>query len=829
MCWHTLQRPAGSLAPLAIEFATQSFISAAGGGVFRAAAYQARGIARDDISGETFSFQHRRMDLIRSGIYLPENAPEWAADTSELWNRATRAEMCIDRKTGELRFARRGGNDPQVARSIVLALPKELSDEQNHELLMRYVSEHNPGVAVQWAIHRGDDGNGNVHAHLLIATRAFDGDGFRKKKSRDLSPDVAKGRVVNRGEFSREWADFQNEFFREKGLDLRVDPTRAVAEQHRGYRDENEADRQRAAEAREAARDDTRTLTHLTSRQSTFSQRDLEVYLAKSGLDEPERAERIRAIMERADLVRLEEIRRGESGQRFAVERFTTRDIIDMERETVAAAVRLSEREARSVAVGAIDQIAARRTLDREQREALDLATDNRAFALIRGDAGTGKSHTIGAIREAHEHVGARVVGLSTTHDVVADLSRDGFTEARTVASQLNRLEAGRDSWDPNTVVIVDEAAMLSNRDFAHLLEHVERTGARAVFVGDDKQHSSVVRGGIFSDVARQVPVAELTEVRRQREEWQRKASNAAARGDFAATLNAYHARGALSISAEQAQAERELISDWKGAAQAGELPAIYAATNVAVDRINSAAREARRELGQIEDADHVFQTKRGDTERTTAISRGDRIEFNAPIRDRRAGLDIKSRAQGTVEEVDGDRLTVRMESGKRAIIDTREHQNWGLAYASTVYRGQGKTKAHVLALVDSPFAWRSNSAYVGLTRHKDSLRLYASQEIAPDLKAMSRLMSRGGGKRSAVSMRELPAREQIQERQRRAALASLDGPQRGPDDAQRRREALERLSERSASPTLEQRREAYERALREDQPRERGPEDRER
>ena len=46
---------------------------------------------------------------------------------------------------------------------------------------------------------------------------------------------------------------------------------------------------------------------------------------------------------------------------------------------------------------------------------------------LIEGRAGTGKSYTLAAVREAHEAAGHRVVGLAPTNAVAQDLKADGF------------------------------------------------------------------------------------------------------------------------------------------------------------------------------------------------------------------------------------------------------------------------------------------------------------------------------------------------------------------------------------------------------------------
>jgi len=96
--------------------------------------------------------------------------------------------------------------------------------------------------------------------------------------------------------------------------------------------------------------------------------------------------------------------------------------------------------------------------LDREQRAAFTHATSTEGLALIAGQAGSGKSATLEAVREAYREAGYRVIGLSLTNSVVNDLKQDGFTEAATIAAEMKRQEVGLRRWGPRTVLIVDEA-----------------------------------------------------------------------------------------------------------------------------------------------------------------------------------------------------------------------------------------------------------------------------------------------------------------------------------------------------------------------------------
>ncbi len=121
----------------------------------------------------------------------------------------------------------------------------------------------------------------------------------------------------------------------------------------------------------------------------------------------------------------------------------------------------------------------ASRTLRDDQRAAFEHAVAGGGLKLVEGRAGTGKSYTLAAVREAHERAGYRVVGLAPTNAVAQDLKADGFTEAGTVHSALFGLKNGRTSWDRRTVVVVDEAAMLDSRVTGELLAKPGGPGPR--------------------------------------------------------------------------------------------------------------------------------------------------------------------------------------------------------------------------------------------------------------------------------------------------------------------------------------------------------------
>lgn len=93
----------------------------------------------------------------------------------------------------------------------MLALPKELNLNQQIELATQFAQTHfvNEGIPTDLAIH--DHGDGNPHAHLLITTRRLEKNRFSTHKARDLNPNFAKKKIVEKEYWGELWRAFQND------------------------------------------------------------------------------------------------------------------------------------------------------------------------------------------------------------------------------------------------------------------------------------------------------------------------------------------------------------------------------------------------------------------------------------------------------------------------------------------------------------------------------------------------------------------------------------------------------------------------------------------
>ncbi len=103
----------------------------------------------------TYNFSSKK-GLVHSVILAPDDAPSWVYDRQELWNRAESSET---------------RENAETARKLTIALPKELTQQQNTELTEHFASEClvSHGMIADINIHY--DNPNNPHAHIQMTTR----------------------------------------------------------------------------------------------------------------------------------------------------------------------------------------------------------------------------------------------------------------------------------------------------------------------------------------------------------------------------------------------------------------------------------------------------------------------------------------------------------------------------------------------------------------------------------------------------------------------------------------------------------------------------------
>ena len=176
-----------------------------------ASAYRTAEVIKDHRTGEVHDYS-RKSGVLHTEIIAPNHAPTWMHDRSALWNGVEEAER---RK------------DAQVAREVRVALPSELTTEQNADLVRAFVREEfvARGMIADVALHApgriGDQRN--HHAHIMLTTREVGPDGFGAK-NRDWN---AKELLVD---WRGSWAEHVNTTFERCDIHEWVDHRTLVAQ-----------------------------------------------------------------------------------------------------------------------------------------------------------------------------------------------------------------------------------------------------------------------------------------------------------------------------------------------------------------------------------------------------------------------------------------------------------------------------------------------------------------------------------------------------------------------------------------------------------------------
>lgn len=734
------------------HFSAKVISRANGSSALAAAAYRSASRLHDQRLDRYHDFSNKT-GVVHSEVMLPEATPERLGDRETLWNEVEAVEL---RK------------DAQLAREIEFAIPRELSPEMGIALARDFVRREfvDSGMVADLNVHWdiGADGEAKPHAHVMLALRDVDEDGFGKKNRDWNRTDLLE-------KWRERWAEHVNTRLAELDIDARVDH-RSLEAQGIDLEPQNKIgpaasrmaaqglDLERVDEHREIARsngakiiaDPRIALDAISRNQATFTTRDLAMFVHRHSEGKEQFDHVMAAVRGSPDLVALGKDGRGE-------DRFTSRGMIETEQRLERATVRLeaSRRHAvteqhREHALAA----AARRglVLSGEQRSAFEHVTDAKGISVVVGYAGTGKSAMLGVAREAWERAGYQVQGLALSGIAAENLESGSGIASRTIASIEHQWAQDRELLTRDHVLVIDEAGMIGSRQMQRVIAEAEKRGAKVVLVGDPEQLQAIEAGAAFRSIAERHDSVEITDIRRQREDWQRDATRQLATSRTGEALQAYTDHDHVHAADTREQARADLIDRWDRDRQA--LPAatriILTHTNDEVQALNQAARERLRIARQLGE-DVSLRAERG----PRTFASGDRIMF---LKNER-GLGVKNGSLGIVQSVTAARMAVVLDDGRTVAFDLKDYAQIDHGYAATIHKAQGVTvdRAHVLA---TPGLDR-HAAYVALSRHRDTVDLHYGRDDFAEPSKLVRALSRDRAKDMASDYaRDFADRRQI-------------------------------------------------------------------
>ncbi|EEZ9648727.1 Ti-type conjugative transfer relaxase TraA [Escherichia coli] len=698
-----------------------------------AAAYRSASIVTDRRTGNVFDYT-KKGGVLSSDIVLPHGSPEWAMDRNELWNAAEAAEK---RK------------DACVAREYEVALPHELTREQQRELALDFAKRlaERHSVAVDVCIHEaGKEGDErNDHAHIMTTTRIMTSGGLAgkadiEKAGRRRREDLLDTRIM--------WEEVCNQHLERAGLDIRVDhrshkdlgltlePTTHVGVSAKALeRKGQESERvlidteTRAENAKKIIDHPEIILAKITATQAVFGRRDIAREVSRHIDDQDQFRDVLARLEQSPELVQLAPEQ--SDGKRTVPARFSTRAMVEIERNVIGTAQELASTKTHGVSASRIASVMAKYdSLSGEQRAAVEHVTKAGQLAVIIGDAGTGKSFGMRVAAEAWEAQGYRVRGCALAGKAAEELEAGSGIESRTIHSLEASWKNGKNQLTSNDILVIDEAGMVGSRQLGRVLDAAKKAGAKVVMLGDDKQLAAIEAGAGFRGITERVGAAEITQIRRQTEQWAKEASAEFARGDMRKALDAYNDRGHIRINETLDDAKKALAADYLADREKGGSSIILAYRNRDVIDLNNAVRGARKEAGELQQ-EAEFLTARG----SRSFGKGDRIVMLENNRE----LDVKNGSLGTVEAAEDGQLTVKLDGGKTISFGADQYDQIDHGYAVTVHKSQGVTvdRAYLLATA----GMGRELAYVGMTRHREQATLYAG---ADDFAHTGRLVAHG-------------------------------------------------------------------------------------
>ncbi|MBY3030588.1 Ti-type conjugative transfer relaxase TraA [Rhizobium leguminosarum] len=757
----------------------------AGRSAVASAAYRAAERLTNERDGLTHDFSNRT-GVEHAEIVLPTGSSAyWAMKRSALWNAAERAEK---------------RSDARIAREFEIALPHELSSDQRLALTRAFAEDlaNRYGAAVDFAIHRpgGASDIRNSHAHLMMTTREVRETGLGDKtllerENRWLLANHLPPSQLQLKDIRQAWEHLANTHLERAGHDIRIDhrshleagitiePTEHVGVHATQINRQGGAVSRVRISPQSAERNaeiirrrPEEILKLITNEKSVFSRYDIARALHRTINDDAQTFQNAFAsVMASKALVELRpdsSSLRGRDGEA----RYSTVEMVAIEGVIASNVMAMKTRQNHGVAKRNVDAAIADQDrsiqagnpspgqgLSAEQRQAIEHVTGPAQIAVVIGFAGAGKSTMLAAARHAWEAQGYRVHGAALAGKAAEGLEQSSGISSRTLASWEYSWQADRGRLNARDVFVIDEGGMVGSRQLARFVDEVKRAGAKLVLVGDHEQLQAIGAGAPFRAIAEAVGHAQLSDVRRQRADWQKQASIDFASHRTAAGLSAYAARENLHLKTDRAETLKAIIADYVAdrSANPNDTRIAMAHRRIDVAAINAGIRARLQERGELSRStstsddrgeELTYQTNNG----KRSFARGDRIVFLENNRD----LAVKNGMLGEVVSVAPDAIQVRLDGkapapdGQRQVtIPVNSYQAFDHGYATTIHKTQGAT-------VDRSFVLASTTmdrhlTYVAMTRHREGVQLYAGLDAFKTERALTEALSRSGAKETTL------------------------------------------------------------------------------
>jgi conjugative relaxase-like TrwC/TraI family protein len=316
------------------------------------------------------------------------------------------------------------------------------------------------------------------------------------------------------------------------------------------------------------------------------------------------------------------------------------------------------------------------------QRQAVETILESRdQITGLQGAAGTGKTTSLAALREAAEKEGYTVEGFAPTSRAAYQLEEAGI-KSTTLQHHLALGESAHDSGGKH-LYFVDESSLASTKQMHEFFERLKEN-ERVVLVGDTRQHQAVDAGRPFEQLQDSgMRTARLDDIVRQKDGALKETVEQLARGEVRKAIAGMDDQGRVHEIGDRVERVQAIAREY---AEQPEGTLVISPDNKSRIELNRVIHGELQERGTVSSDEHAVKvlTPRQDmtgTDRAWAAQyeAGDVVRYTKGSR----SMGISPGAYAKVDSFDRERnlLTVERAGGEKLSYDPRRLQG------VTVYR----------------------------------------------------------------------------------------------------------------------------------------------
>src|SRR5579859_7936599 len=365
-----------------------------------------------------------------------------------------------------------------------------------------------------------------------------------------------------------------------------------------------------------------------------------------------------------------------ETSNRAPGRAFTTREMIDHERNTIHA-MRAGQNQHEPIA-----RFKTRREIDQghshlneSQRAAVEQILSSRdQVTALEGVAGAGKTTSLVAIREAAEREGYKVEGFAPTSRAAQKLGEAGI-ESSTLQRHLARNEKEHDGQ--KRLYVLDESSLASTKQMNEFLHRIRELD-RVLLVGDTHQHQAVEAGTPYQQLQEAgIHTARLDEIVRQRDPALREAVEQLSRGQVKEAIQNLDSQGRVHEIVDREERLRQIATEYARQPQGTLVVSPDNQSRMEINQVIHREMQTRGQVDRREQSVRVLVARQeitgADRQWAEQYKPGDVVRYTKGSK----AIGIKPGEYVRVERANEEEnlVTVKRENGEQASYNPRRLQ----------------------------------------------------------------------------------------------------------------------------------------------------------